>query len=159
MILEMELTILSLIRSFREANFDLYCQALQKLIPFFFANNNRNYARWLPIHLRDMLRLDQTHPQIKTEFLNGNFVVHKSTREFSALAIDQAHEHANALIKGEGGAIGVTEDPSALRRWMVAGPEVSHLVRTYEKISEGKDANEEHQHHERTAHVQKTFLE
>jgi hypothetical protein len=158
MILEMELTIFSLIRSFREANFDLYCQALQHLIPFFFANNNTNYARWLPIHLRDMLCLDKTHPQVKIEFLKGNFVVHKSNREFSALAIDQAHEHANAVIKGEGGAIGVTEDPSALRRWMVAGPEVSQLVSTYEKISEGKDVNEE-QHHEETAHVQKTFLE
>jgi hypothetical protein len=30
------------------------------------------------------------------------------------LAIDQAHEQANAVIKGDGGAIGVTEDPSAL---------------------------------------------
>ncbi len=64
-----------------------------------------------------MLRLEETHPQIRTEFLKGNFVVHKSSREFSALAIDQAHEQANAVIKGEGGAIGVTEDPSALRRW------------------------------------------
>ena len=105
-----------------------------------------------------MLRLKETHPQIRTEFLKGNFVVHKSSREFSALAIDQAHEHANAVIKGEGGAIGVTEDPSALRRWMVAGPEVSHLVRTYEKISDGKDENEIH-HREQTAHAQKTFLE
>ena len=30
------------------------------------------------------------------------------------LAIDLAHKQANALIKGDGGAIGVTEDPSAL---------------------------------------------
>ena len=35
MILEMELVIFSLIRSFREANFDLYCQALQELLPYF----------------------------------------------------------------------------------------------------------------------------
>ncbi|KAK4304447.1 hypothetical protein Pmani_023602 [Petrolisthes manimaculis] len=159
MIFEMELAILALIRSFREANFDLYCQALQKLIPFFFANNNTNYARWLPIHLRDMLHLGGTHPQIKSEFSKGNFVVHKSKRRFSALAIDQAHEHANAVIKGEGGAIGITEDPSALRRWMVAGPEISHLVNMYEKISEKKEANEEEKHLEQNAHAQKTFLD
>ena len=65
MILEMELVIFSLIRSFREANFDLYCQGLQELLQYFFANNNTNYARWLPIHLRDMLRLEETHPQIR----------------------------------------------------------------------------------------------
>ena len=48
------------------------------------------------------------------------------------MAIDQAHEQANAVIKADRGAIGVTEDPSALRRWMIAGPEVSHLVAEYE---------------------------
>lgn len=155
----MELTIFSLIRSFREANFRLYCQALQELLPYFFANNNVNYARWLPIHLKDMLCLEQKHPAIATEFHNGKFVVHKSVRKFSALAIDQAHEQANAIIKGDGGAIGITEDPSALRRWMVAGPEVSHLNAQYESLSEVQDANEPTQHHEQTRQFQKTFLD
>ena len=87
----MELVILLLIRSFREANYYLYCQALAELIPYFFANNNVNYARWLPIHYRDMVSLDQKHPQLALEFQSGNFVVHKSCREFSAMAFDQAH--------------------------------------------------------------------
>jgi hypothetical protein len=42
-------------------------------------------------------------------------------------AIDQAHEQNNAIVKGDGGAIGLTEDPAALRRWMVAGPKISRL--------------------------------
>ena len=83
----------------------------------------------------------------------------KSCREFSALAIDQAHEQANALIKGDGGAIGVTEDSSALRRWMVAGPEVSHLVAEYEVLSGAKDATRSTAHHERTISAQRVFLE
>ena len=45
--------------------------------------------------------------------------------------IDQANEQVNAVIKGEGGVIGVTEDPSALRIWMIAGPEVSRLAGEY----------------------------
>ena len=155
----MELTILALIRSFREANFALYCEALSELIPYFFANNNINYARWVPIHLRDMMSLEQHHPQVAREFNNGNFVVHKSCREFSALAIDQAHEQANALIKGDGGAIGVTEDPSALRRWMVAGPEVSRLVADYEIASGTKEATKGSSHHERTMQAQRAFLD
>ena len=52
------------------------------------------------------------------------------------MVIDQTHEQANAVIKGEGGAIGVTEDPSALRQWIVAGPEVSRLATVYEIVSE-----------------------
>ena len=60
----MELEILSLIRSSREANFDLYRQSLVGLIPFFFANNSVNYARWLPIHLRDMSTLGRNTPSL-----------------------------------------------------------------------------------------------
>ena len=73
------------------------------------------------------MTLEQKHPQA-VEFHNGKFVVHKPNREFSAMAIDQAaHEQANAVIKGDRGEISVIEDPSALRTWMVAGPEVSSV--------------------------------
>lgn len=155
LIYRMELTILILIRSFREANFRLYREALFELIPYFFADNNVNYARWLPIHLRDMMYIEEQHPEVAREFHKGNFVVHKSARDFSAVAIDQAHEQNNAVIKGDGGAVGLTEDPSALRRWMVAGPEVSRLVANYEAVSGAKDVKKSNRHHEQTEAAQK----
>ena len=140
LVLDMELIIFILIRSFREGNFTLYHEALSGLIPYFFANNNVNYARWLPVHLKDMMSLEQQHPEVAREFHKGNFVTHKSRREFSAIAIDQAHEQNNALIKGDGGAVGLTEDPGALWRWMVAGPELSRLIAGYEAMSGVNDA-------------------
>ena len=76
------------------------------------------------------------HPQVAIEFEKGNFFVHKTSREYSAIAIDQAHEQNNAVVKWYGGAIGLTEDPAALHRWMVAGPEISRLVEDYEAASE-----------------------
>ena len=82
MVLSIELVIILLIRSFREANFFLYCQSLAEPIPYFIANNNINYARWLPIHYRDMVSLEQKHPQLADEFRRGNFVIHKSSRQF-----------------------------------------------------------------------------
>ena len=97
-----------------------------------------------------MVTLEKKHPQVAQEFQNGKFVVHKSSRQFSAVAIDQAHEQANAVIKGDGGAIGMTEDPSALRRWMIAGPEVSHLVDQYEVACGAKMGAEHTSHHEET---------
>ena len=75
------------------------------------------------------------------------------------MAIDQAHEQANAVIKADGGAIGVTENPSALRRWMVAGPEVSHLVEQYETVAGTKEHTEHTSHHEQTEQAQQMFLE
>ena len=56
---------------------------------------------------------------------SGKFVVHKTDNTFSAMAIDQCHEQNDAIIKGSGGAVGLTDNPLALRRWMVAGPEIT----------------------------------
>lgn len=106
-----------------------------------------------------MLTLEEKHPHVAQEFHSGKFVVHKSCCQFSAMAIDQAHEQANAVIKADGGAIGITEDPSALRRWMVAGPEVSQLVAQYEAASEAKETSEHASHHEQTQQAQKVFLD
>ena len=53
----------------------------------------------------------------------------------------------------------MTEDPSALRKWMVAGLEVSHLVAQYEVLSGAKDAKRSTIHHERTIPAQRVFLE
>ena len=83
LVLDMELIIFILIRLFREGNFTLYCEALYVLIPYFFANNSVNYARWLPVHLKDMMSLENQHPEAAKEFHKGKFV--KSRREFSAI--------------------------------------------------------------------------
>ena len=106
-----------------------------------------------------MMSLEQQHPEVAREFHTGNFVVHKSRREFSAIPIDQAHEQNNAVIKGDGGAVGLTEDPGALWRWMVAGPELSRLIAGYEAMSGVKDAAISSKHHEQTLSAQRSFLE
>jgi len=158
-VLALELTILTLIRSFREADYCLYLEALAELLLYFFANNNVNYARRLSIHLGDMMTIDQKHPEMAREFFKGHFVVHKSCKEFSSIAIDQAHEQNNAVIKDDGGAIGPTEDPTALRRWMRAGPEVSRLVTRYEEGAGTKHAKIGNRHHEQGGSGQKTFFD
>ena len=38
--------------------------------------------------------------------------------------IDQAHEQNNALVKGEGGAVGDRKSKRS-SRWMVSGPEIA----------------------------------
>ena len=65
-------------------------------------------------------------------FSKGGFTVLKTGRAFLAIAIDQAHEQNNDAVKGDGGAVGLTENPVALQRWMVSCPELfrnlQHLV-------------------------------
>ena len=38
-------------------NFDLYDEILEELAGYFFALNHYNYARWFPIHIRDIKSL------------------------------------------------------------------------------------------------------
>ena len=72
------------------------------------------------------------------------------------MALDQAHEQVNALVKGEGGAFGLTDNnPSALRRWMVAGREISRIIAEFED----SPINDSTKHHEQTMSVQTNFAQ
>ena len=42
------------------------------------------------------------------------------------------HEQFNALIKGEGGAVDLTESPAVVKRWMIAGPEIHRKTGEFE---------------------------
>ena len=48
------------------------------------------------------------------------------------MLIDQVHEQNNELVKGSGGAVGLAENPSAFRKWMVAGPAQAQLLKEFE---------------------------
>jgi len=48
-------------------------------------------------------------PATSAEFKNGNFVVDKTNPALSSLQTGSAHEQNNKIVKGNGGAIGVTE--------------------------------------------------
>ena len=116
--MQLEVILLFFVRSLREGNFKLYIESQKKLAPWMFALDHINYAHWLPIHLRDMLLLKHKHPEICAAFQDGGFVVQPSNKPFSAIFIDQAHEMNNKVIKGDGGIIGLTENKSALERWL-----------------------------------------
>ena len=88
------------------------------------------------------------------------FVAIKSKYPYSGMAIDQAHEQENTVIKSDGGAaIGISDDVSALWRRMVAVPEVGRLVVEYESLADAKDANERVRHLEQTERAQRAFFE
>ena len=113
-ILQLELTLMIYVRAIRKGNFELYIESLTKIVPWFFALDHTHYSRWVPVHLRDMVSLKECHPSVYEEFMKGNFTVKKSKHAFSAIAIDHAHEQNNASVKGDGGAVGLTENPSVL---------------------------------------------
>ena len=64
------------------------------------------------------------------------------------------HGQENANVIGEGGAVDPTENPSALRTWMVAGPELSRMIQEFEGSN---NQTEENDHHEQKSGIQKAL--
>ena len=74
---------------------------------------------------RLLISLENNSPLTHAEFLTGRFVTQKTRRK--------VHEQLNAIVKGDGGIIGITENEAALTRWMVSGPETARLVMEYDE--------------------------
>lgn len=76
--------------------------------------------------------------------------MNKTGHAFSNIAIDQAHEQNNARVKGDGGAVNLTQNPTALQRWMVSGPEMAHLIEEFQALLEKAEKELDCRHHEQT---------
>ena len=81
-----------------------------------------------------------------TQAPRGSFIVHTIKHIFSSVALDHMHKQVNVLAKGEGGAVGLTQDPAALQRWMIG---------EFESLEDGHNC----QHHEQNPRVQSAFTQ
>ena len=93
------------------------------------------------------------------QLLNGEFTVQKTAKVFPSMAIDQAHEPNNAMVKGDGVAVWLTENPAALRRWMISGPDVAGLIAEFEASSDTDEGMKpgSTKHHEEEKSTQISF--
>jgi hypothetical protein len=71
--MELELAVLVFVRSLRQSDFELYIEALDTLVPWFFALDRTNYSRWLSVHVYDMKSLKATNPSVYDSFKTGKF--------------------------------------------------------------------------------------
>ena len=89
---------------------------------------------------------------------HGNWVVLKTTHRLSSIQIDQTHEQNNDLVKRSGSAVGFTENTSAVKKWMITGPEPARLLNVFDQEYISEDGNKQ-QHHEEVMSTQKIFKE
>ena len=75
----------------------------------------------------------------------GRFVITRSCHRSFSLPIDHAHKQKNKKSKESGGAIGLTENPQMLGRWMVTGPELCRVVDEFEGVLNELDELPHHQ--------------
>ncbi len=60
------------------------------------------------------------------------------------------------MLKGDGGIIGITENESALKRWLIASPEMARIIHDVEVSLYHKETHD-NRHHEQTLTTQKRF--
>ena len=106
----------------------MYLVALIKITYYFFALNHSNYARWTPVHIRDMLLLPTIHPKIDEHFERGRFTINKTGKRFSNIRLDQGQEQNIKKFKEHGGPLPFTHSPDPLRLYLISGPEVANYV-------------------------------
>ena len=107
----------------------------------------------------NMVILSHLPPSIYAEFMKGHFTVQKTDHSFLNIAIDQAHEQHNCIVKDDGCAVGLTESLAALQRWMVSGPEMARLINDFEALIHHSVDTVDVHHHEQWPGVQKSFLQ
>ena len=95
------------VRGQRMDNWPLTLNACDDLCPWFFAFGHRNYARWMPVFWKDMSCLPETHSSVHKAFMEGKFVVQRSDKKFSLMALDQSQEYSIKFLKEDSGAKGL----------------------------------------------------
>jgi hypothetical protein len=145
-------SIFMFIRAHHERKIKLMVTTLQMIVPLFFALGHHNYARWLPVFIKDN---DCLPDSIRAEFEKGHWTVTRSNQPFSAMPFDQANEQANTRGKGVGGIIGLTENPYMLERWIVTDPEISPVLEEYTTVNDSDDSESRPHHEEGSASKQR----
>ena len=79
------------------------------------------------------MTMSHLHPHMYAGFLKGYFTVNKTSHVFSNLAIDKPYDQHNAGVNDDGGAVGLTECPATLQKWMFSGPEMARVIIEFER--------------------------
>ena len=105
--------------------------ALDEMLPWFFAYDRTNYARYLPFYMEEMKALPQSQPFVHEHLRNGHFGIQRQEQYgFSRTACDQLIEQTvNRDSKTKGGPTGITLNKSAVKRWILSSPLRSKIYR------------------------------
>jgi len=124
---------MAFIRAEREAEWSLHLWAFEQMLPYFFAAGHMNYARYGLYYLRSMQRIPQ---ELLDRFEKGEHVLRHKKGIFNGIWSDQFIESTfMRYAKGPGGIIGVTLNPSTVKRWTMSMHICSKLLRDVDDIT------------------------
>ena len=130
--LEMVQLLLEYVASEREGDIKSHINAFADMLSYDFACNHLNYARWGSVYIAEMHQLEETHPDVFAEFLDGKHKISRSTQEsryFSRVWSDMAIEQSiNRDCGTLGGLTGLKTNVSAMERWFLTAHLKANVV-------------------------------
>jgi len=85
--------LLGLIRASREGDWLLHLKSVRDMIPWCFAYDKLNYARYPAIYYAQMSRLHNDHPDVHDHFMDGGFSAQLGcSNPFGKIPVDQTIE-------------------------------------------------------------------
>ena len=144
--LEMVSLLLTSIRATREGTWPLHLECIREMLPWYFAYDHVNYARYLPVYLIHMIQLPETHPEAQLMLQNGEFGVQRTTEHgFAQLPIDQTIEQTlNRSTKTKGGIVGFSLKKNAVQRWLLTAHSRALFVDKCRMMTGKKEDNRLH---------------
>ena len=110
---------LNLIFASHTGDWQLYLSCIEEVIPWAFAYDCQNYARYLIPFLDDMRHLSLRMPEVYTAFNKGRFVQMGARNPFGRNEASKTIENTiNRDCKTGGGYIGFSANFAAIQRWV-----------------------------------------
>ena len=131
--------VLGLLRASCEGNWDLHLTAIRMMIPWCFAYDKVNYARYLTPYYAKMTNLSETNPEVHEAFRQGLFSVQLSKdNPFGKIPVDQTTEVTiNKDTQTPGGTSRFSLKPAAVQRYYVTAEYRSTFLRQLRDIVQG----------------------
>ena len=122
--------------------------------------NHFHYARWLSVHIFDLMVLEIVHNDEFENFHLGHFCFKKTNRVFSMTALDQLHEQNNRTIKiSMASNFANRADDSALIQWEICGVKISRIINEFEDTFRPEIENSSNHHKDSSSFARKFYRE
>ena len=154
--LEMVEVLLNAIRATREGNWEMHIESTKEMLPWFYAYDHINYARYLPIYLVNMMS-EESHPEAHTMLANGDFGVQRTTHHgFSQVPVNQTIEQTlNRSTKTKGGIVGFSLKKSAVQRWMLTAHSRAAFIDSCRRMTDSYQGRSQYHKENRSSRIKR----
>ncbi|KAJ8346686.1 hypothetical protein SKAU_G00280870 [Synaphobranchus kaupii] len=131
--------ILGLLRASREGDWELHLHAIRTMIPWCFAYDKINYARYLSPYFAQMTNLPEKHPSVYEAFKTGQFSVQLSSNNpFGWIPVDQATEvTVNKDTQTPGGTTRFSLNAGAVKHYYITAEHRSAFLGQLREMVQG----------------------